>query len=48
MLFIEALAHTMLVLFAFGLGRLDRLVVRMQARVAAQDARSLDDELREL
>ena len=54
MLFIEALAHTLLVLFAvgigfaFGLARLDRVVGRVQASVAAQEARSLDDDLREL
>ena len=54
MLFIEVLASTMVafaaVVFSFGfcLSRLGWVVERLQADIASREARSLDDELREL
>ena len=54
MLFIEALAQTMLVMlgvaigFAFGFSRLERLVERVHTGIVAQETSSLDDELRDL
>ena len=54
MLFIEILASAMVTFaamtyaFGFCLSRLDRVVERLHADIARREARSVDDELREL
>ena len=54
MLFIEALAQTMVVLVgvgaavAYGLSKLESLVSTVQAADAKVESRSLDDDLRDL